>query len=351
DNPDWHEHRNGVNKNKVVRHNFAQMGDAPSPGGTGEDINPTDPVFSLSTTEVAIGQTARVRVNTKRDLGEIKLSEITYSNPGIVTVDENGVITPLAKGETTISFKSSATDQFNASESRGVLTITVIEGTPTFALWDRTIQPGESTRIVIKGEKSLDGVKLDPITCTPDGIVTVDEDGTIKANEDVKETTVVEITFNSTEVTDRYYASEGNTLKLRVFVPIKGIDEPLYPVSNGGVTTTTSVNQWPFENVECVLVKYDISHLNSMFVAKTYIYFSHESKNTFQYGLSCTYGEPNFSMTLLTHEVETPIDIYVSQITNLSSSQYLWVIYKKTDYDKLPQNHDNGIIFEPYSPW
>ena len=85
-----------------------------------------DPEFSLSS-PISISGEGQIKVGTKDNLDGIKLSSITYTVSGIVTVDEDGVVTPVAKGTTTINFNSSAvTDKYNASEGNS-LTVTVIE--------------------------------------------------------------------------------------------------------------------------------------------------------------------------------------------------------------------------------
>ena len=90
-----------------------------------------DPVFSLSS-PISISGEGQIKVGTKDNLDGIKLSSITYTVSGIVTVDEDGVVTPVAKGTTTINFNSSAvTGKYNASEGNSV-TVTVINPITVF---------------------------------------------------------------------------------------------------------------------------------------------------------------------------------------------------------------------------
>ena len=90
-----------------------------------------DPVFSLSS-PISLSGEGQIKVGTKDDLDGITLSSITYTKSGVVTVDEDGVVTPVAKGTTTINFNSSAvTGKYNASEGNS-LTVTVIEPIAVF---------------------------------------------------------------------------------------------------------------------------------------------------------------------------------------------------------------------------
>ena len=99
--------------------------------GTAPAAVAVDPVFSLSSTTISTSQTGQIKVGTKDNLDGIKLSSITYGTSGIVTVDEDGKITPLTAGTTTINFNSSAVaNKYNAST--GNLTITVIKAVTVF---------------------------------------------------------------------------------------------------------------------------------------------------------------------------------------------------------------------------
>ena len=102
--------------------------------GTAAAAVAVDPVFSLSSTSISTSQTGQIKVGTKDNLDGIELSSITYGTSGIVTVDADGVITPVSTGTTTINFNSGAVaDKYNASTGNS-LTITVIEVVTIFAV-------------------------------------------------------------------------------------------------------------------------------------------------------------------------------------------------------------------------
>ncbi len=99
--------------------------------GTAAAPEAVDPVFSLSS-PISLSGEGQIKVGTKDDLDGITLSSITYTKSGVVTVDEDGVVTPVATGTTTINFNSSAvTDKYNASEGNS-LTVTVIDPIAVF---------------------------------------------------------------------------------------------------------------------------------------------------------------------------------------------------------------------------
>ena len=104
--------------------------------GTAPAAVAVDPVFSLSSTTISTSQTGQIKVGTKDDLDGIKLSSITYGTSGIVTVDEDGEITPVTAGTTTINFNSGAvTNKYNASTGNS-LTITVVKPVTVFEVTD-----------------------------------------------------------------------------------------------------------------------------------------------------------------------------------------------------------------------
>ncbi len=86
-----------------------------------------DPVFSLLSTTISTAGSTQIQVGGRGDLDGIQLSNISYSTPGVVTVDEEGVVTPIAAGTTNITFNSSeVATKYNASTGNSV-TITVNE--------------------------------------------------------------------------------------------------------------------------------------------------------------------------------------------------------------------------------
>ena len=91
-----------------------------------------DPVFSLTSSTISTSVTSQIRVGSKGDLDGIKLNSITYGTSGVVTVDEDGVVTPVAAGTTTINFNSGeVVSKYNSSTGNSV-TITVIEAKTVF---------------------------------------------------------------------------------------------------------------------------------------------------------------------------------------------------------------------------
>ena len=92
-----------------------------------------DPEFSLSRSSITTAQTAQIKVGSKLDLDGITFDgEVTYGTPGIVKVNEEGLITPVAVGTTTINFNTVAVaGKYNASSSNS-LTITVTEAVLVF---------------------------------------------------------------------------------------------------------------------------------------------------------------------------------------------------------------------------
>lgn len=86
---------------------------------------PVDPSFSLTKTSISTEETSQIKVEGKNNLDGITLSNITYGTSGIVTVDATGVVSPIAKGTTTISFNSSAVDgKYNAGSGNLSITVT-----------------------------------------------------------------------------------------------------------------------------------------------------------------------------------------------------------------------------------
>lgn len=92
-----------------------------------------DPEFSLSRSSITTAQTAQIKVGSKLDLDGIAFDgDVTYGTPGIVKVNEEGLITPVAVGTTTINFNTVAVaGKYNASSSNS-LTITVTEAVLVF---------------------------------------------------------------------------------------------------------------------------------------------------------------------------------------------------------------------------
>ena len=84
------------------------------------------PTFVLSASSIEVGQTAQIKVTGKDDLDGVTLSDISYGTSGVVTVNATtGVVTPVAAGNTTITFNSSAVDgKYKASSGNLSITVT-----------------------------------------------------------------------------------------------------------------------------------------------------------------------------------------------------------------------------------
>lgn len=91
-------------------------------------LDVVDPVFSLDKTSITTEQTAQIVVGNRSNMDGISFDgDVTFGTPGVVTVDEDGVVTPVAAGTTTINFNTSAvTGVYNASTNNS-LTISVRE--------------------------------------------------------------------------------------------------------------------------------------------------------------------------------------------------------------------------------
>lgn len=137
---------------------------------TVKPTGPVDPVFSLTESEITVGETSRVQVGTTGDLDGITLTGLTSSNPEIATVNAStGVITALAAGTTTISFTASSavTGKYNATSTTVNLPLTVNAPILTTNLID---YPTKKTGITISGSCEFGEVKINTNSTTVSGI-------------------------------------------------------------------------------------------------------------------------------------------------------------------------------------
>lgn len=85
-----------------------------------------DPVFSLTKTSINQYQSSQIVVNSKNGLDGLTMSGISYDGD-IISINENGTITPVAAGTSEIKFTTAATEKYNAGTAN--LTIEVTEVT------------------------------------------------------------------------------------------------------------------------------------------------------------------------------------------------------------------------------
>lgn len=82
------------------------------------------PDFAVSATELTTLESAQISVAGKKDLDGVTLSDIKYGNEGVVTVADDGTVTAVGEGSTTVSFTSTPVDG-KYLESKGEFTFTV----------------------------------------------------------------------------------------------------------------------------------------------------------------------------------------------------------------------------------
>lgn len=102
------------------------------------EIVAVDPVFSLTKTSINQYQSSQIVVNSKNGLDGLMMSGISYDGD-IISIDADGVITPVAAGTSEIRFTTAATEKYNAGSA--TLSITVTEVTldePTTVTEDAT---------------------------------------------------------------------------------------------------------------------------------------------------------------------------------------------------------------------
>lgn len=97
------------------------------------NVQAQTPVFSLSSTEIIIGATAQIQVGSSANLDGLTMTDLTYDNT-IVSITDDGVITGLAKGTTTITFNTAASGNYGAGTANLSITVTgkvVASSTPS----------------------------------------------------------------------------------------------------------------------------------------------------------------------------------------------------------------------------
>ena len=99
----------------------------PAPAGA------VDPEFSLTQSTITIDETSQIQVGSKGNLDGITLTDLAYDATVISIDGTTGLITPVAQGTSTITFKSEAvTDKYNAGEASLSITVTAPQvETPT----------------------------------------------------------------------------------------------------------------------------------------------------------------------------------------------------------------------------
>ena len=119
------------------------------------NVQAQTPEFSLSATDIIIGGTAQIRVGSKANLDGLTMAGLTYDN-SIVSITDEGVVTGLAKGTTTIKFTTAASGNYAASGGTVSLSISVtgkVVATSTPDSWTGTTSRTWSvTKITFSGQ-------------------------------------------------------------------------------------------------------------------------------------------------------------------------------------------------------
>ena len=107
---------------------------------TAGPIVAVDPVFSLTKTSINQYQSSQIVVNSKNGLDGLTMSGISYDGD-IISINADGVITPVATGTSVIRFTTAATEKYNAGSANLSITVTNVtldEGTNVSAdaTWD-----------------------------------------------------------------------------------------------------------------------------------------------------------------------------------------------------------------------
>lgn len=95
-----------------------------------------DPEFSLTKTEIYTDETSQIIVTGKSDLDGLTMSDLDYDGD-VIDIDDNGVITPLSVGTTTITFTTDAVEgMYNAGEASLTITVKEAPAAPEFGQWN-----------------------------------------------------------------------------------------------------------------------------------------------------------------------------------------------------------------------
>ena len=122
-----------------------------------------DPVFSITATTIPSNSSAQIKVGSNDGLDGVTLSNISYGNPGVVTVNAStGVVTPVAAGTTTITFDTEETLMYNASTSNE-FTVTVVDpkcATPTIAVEEEFNFENHGYKVTITNNEASSTLKV-----------------------------------------------------------------------------------------------------------------------------------------------------------------------------------------------
>ena len=150
---------------------------------------PQTPTFSLTKDVIGVGETSQIQVGSEGSLDGIPftIGYPTFTTEDIVSVDENGVVTGLSSGTTTIKFKTDEVeDRYNGISEEQSLTITVKEAS------DLTLS--SLTEDITKNGSPVDV----SYTTSSTGAVTVESNNisvaTVTVNESTKTITITPVT-------------------------------------------------------------------------------------------------------------------------------------------------------------
>ena len=201
----------------------AEDGGGSTGGGTGEDRTAVRAVTMISSTEVPIGETAKLKAKVVPDYAKDKTLTWSSDNPNVVSVSESGVIKANKAGTAKITAKSS-------NGKTATSEVTVLEEVKPESV---TVSP--STVTMRKGGKSTIKATISPYNAknktlkwssSDTKIATVSDAGVITAKKDGKATITVE-TVNDKKATVKVTVSQSGgdgieTTGSQVNVPLNG---------------------------------------------------------------------------------------------------------------------------------
>lgn len=228
---------------------------------------PKDPVFTVSKSTIAAGETTQLLVDGKSINGLITvlggwsstLSGITIHNDGTIKADNEGSAT------ITFSWESQNSDLYNSGTGAQVsFTVVPPRVNPTFAVASSTIDQGGTTKIIVSGKDDLDGITLASATSSDETIATVDATTGVITGVGAGEAT---ITF-STNQSDKYNSVENATVTVTVsnmIVPVITVKKTTLKVGEK-ITMLVNGNAWPLGEEDHILIDPNYNYYNSEYL-------------------------------------------------------------------------------------
>ena len=107
------------------------------------------PVFSLTSTTITVEDESQIQVGTKGSLDGVTFDgEVTFGTDGVVTVDEDGKVSPVTTGTTTINFNTNAVREYYATTGNSLsITVNAAKTATTTAFSDPTTSVGVSETV------------------------------------------------------------------------------------------------------------------------------------------------------------------------------------------------------------